>query len=151
MICRALLTLGVLLLPACEAPGAPSPPGDDDTPVDACPELPEPSAPCIPECGNELAVGQPCTQGGGECSGNEWPMAMFCTGDFNDQTDLVYCTRPCVVDEDCGSEAICTGDPEDPEAGMGCLPLSCWGGEEGEDNEDPEGHDPAPAPSPIVP
>lgn len=90
-------------------------------------DLPEPSDPCLAGCGNELFVGQPCSEGGGECTGNGFENAWLCTVDFDD-TGLGFCTLPCVVHEDCGTGAICTGDPENPSAGAGCFPLSCWDG-----------------------
>lgn len=90
-------------------------------------ELPEPSQPCLAGCGNELLVGQPCSEGGGECTGNGFENAWLCTVDFDD-TDLAFCTLPCVHHEDCGSEAFCTGDPDNPAAGAGCFPVSCWDG-----------------------
>lgn len=87
------------------------------------PNVPAPSAPCIPKCGNEFQVGQPCTRGGGECSNN--PNSFLCTGDFNKETNLLYCTKPCVKDEDCGANAKCTGNPDNPAAGRGCIPAAC--------------------------
>ena len=96
---------------------------DDGVPCPA--ELPPPSDPCIPACGNELGVGQPCTRGGYECPaidvGNE---ATFCTVDF-EATDLAFCTRPCFDDLDCGSDAFCTGDPQNPDSDKGCTPSAC--------------------------
>ncbi len=96
---------------------------DDGVPCPA--ELPPPSDPCIPACGNELGVGQPCTRGGFQCpflqQGNE---ASFCTVDFDD-TNLAFCTRPCVDDSDCGADAVCRGDPAKPDADRGCTPASC--------------------------
>ncbi len=91
-----------------------------------CPDdLPEPSDPCLPGCGNALGVGQTCTRGGFQCPiisiGNE---ASFCTVDFND-TNLAFCTKPCVDDGDCGDGAVCTGDPEDPDSDKGCTPSTC--------------------------
>lgn len=97
--------------------------GSEGTSNNCPPNLPKPSNPCLTGCGNELRVGMPCTRGGGECSDN--PKAILCTGDFNQTTDLLYCTKPCVVDEDCGSGAKCTGDPNKPTSGRGCIPAAC--------------------------
>ena len=119
---------GAVLLLAVVACTPPEPEGDDDdaTIEDLCPEAPAPSLPCLEGCGNELRVGYPCTRGGGECSTNTFPEAIFCTIDFEEGTDLAFCTRPCVIDLDCGSDALCTGDPGNPASGRGCFPLSCW-------------------------
>ncbi len=89
--------------------------------------LPAASDPCLAQnpCGNELAVGQVCTRGGAECSGNGIGNAIFCSADFNTETVLHFCTRPCVLDEDCGAGARCTVDPDDPDSESGCLPLAC--------------------------
>ena len=87
--------------------------------------LPPPSKPCLAGCGNELGVGQPCTKGGFECSDLGLGNAIFCTVD-QATTDLAFCTRPCVVDEQCGRNAYCAGDPSDPGAGRGCFPAAPW-------------------------
>jgi len=60
----------------------------------------------------------------------------LCTADAG-ETALQFCTFPCIDDEDCGSDAICAGDPDNPEAGRGCLPTSCWDG----DDDDSAGDD----------
>jgi hypothetical protein len=113
---RALLL--PLLLTAC-APGA----GPVDAGPECSPNLPPPSDPCLADqCGNELGVGQPCTEGGGEC--NDLATAQLCTVDFA-ETDLHFCTRACVVDEDCGEGARCAIDPDSPESGAGCFPTVC--------------------------
>ncbi len=87
-----------------------------------CPDAPEPAEPCIPDCGNEVGVGKPCTTGGGECNGNS--TANLCTADFV-ETTLAYCTKPCVEDADCGSDAVCRGDPAAPDGPKGCAPAAC--------------------------
>lgn len=118
----------VLALPACPTPAG-SDAGDDDAGEggdgDFCrPDLPPPSDPCLPECAlNELGVGQPCTAGGGQCTGLG---AFFCTVDFAD-TDLAFCTLACVADDQCGEGAVCDIDPEDPGLGAGCVPVTCVG------------------------
>lgn len=84
-----------------------------------------PSDPCLAGCGNELFVGMACTREGGECSDHQWPEARLCTADHDDG-GLAFCTRPCVVDEDCGTGAMCVGEPGHPERGQGCFPIACW-------------------------
>lgn len=128
---RALARLGVLglsvVLSGC--PPAAGPDGGEDAgDVDAggedfCREgLPPPSDPCLPTCAlNVLGVGQPCTEGGGECTGLP---AFFCTVDFA-ETNLAFCTLACVADDQCGPGAACDIDPEDPGLGAGCVPLTC--------------------------
>lgn len=104
--------------------------GDDDsaeasTP-EACRDEPaEPSNPCLAGCGNSLFVGMACSEGGGECSDHTWPEARLCTAD-HDSGDLRFCTRPCVVAEDCGEDALCVGEEGHPERGQGCFPKQCW-------------------------
>lgn len=94
--------------------------------------VPEPADVCIPVCGNEQGVGQPCTRGGGECNDFIGNGAGFCTVDFDQTTNLAYCTRPCDVDADCGSDSACVGDPADPGGSTGCIPAACVEGGEGE-------------------
>lgn len=109
-----------------DATAADTPVADTTKTPDAAPDekkCPTPSHPCLPGCGNNLGVGQHCTRGGGECNTNK--RAILCTGDFNKTTELVYCVRPCVKDEDCGDGAVCTRDPKDPKGGAGCIPASC--------------------------
>ena len=90
------------------------------------PNIPEPNDPCLPQCGNELGVGQPCTKGGYECSDfNIVTEAGMCTVDFSNTTALAFCTRPCSNDTDCGTGAICRVDPEDPNGSKGCVPETC--------------------------
>lgn len=116
------------LLVGCPGEGDPVTDDDDSaTPAEeSCPDAAQPSHPCLEGCGNELGVGFPCAPGEGQCSTQPSVVARFCTSDFNDETDLSFCTGPCVVDEDCGTNALCTGDPSNPAAGRGCFPLSCW-------------------------
>jgi hypothetical protein len=105
---------------------------EDDTAPDCAAGLPPPSDPCLPVCGNEQFVGQPCTKDGGECNEHVGRGAGFCTVDFDDTTTLAYCTRPCDEDADCGTDAVCTGDPADPDGPKGCIPAACTGEGEGE-------------------
>ena len=87
---------------------------------------PPPNDPCLPECGNEIGVGQPCTKGGYECADFDLlTEAAMCTVDFSSTTELAFCTRPCSTDADCGTGAICREDPEDPNASKGCVPETC--------------------------
>lgn len=105
--------------------------GEDD-----CAEgLPAPSDPCIPVCGNEQHVGQPCSEGGGECNEYLGSGAGFCTADVDRGTTLFFCTRPCEEDSNCGTNAVCRGDPAEPDGPKGCIPAACdepTGGGEGE-------------------
>lgn len=139
---KVLLTLSVFVwcALACETPPA----DDDDDSYTTClgafwfcgkemvfdaepdcaENLPPPSVPCLPPCGNELGVGQPCTKGGGECSDFLFSEAPLCTIDFDD-TDMAFCTRACASDDQCGSGAYCAIDPDNPTSGAGCMPLSC--------------------------
>jgi hypothetical protein len=121
--------------------------GEDGGISECHPELPPPSHPCLEgQCGNEIGVGQPCTQGSGECSDYATGQAVFCTVDFS-ETDLWFCTRPCVFDADCGSGAVCDGDPDDPQAGKGCVPSHCidwedplWDGGQGQEGQSDAGN-----------
>ena len=126
----------VLILPllgACPAPAQDADPTPEPTP-EGCPDEPGPkSDPCLPDCGNELFVGMPCSEDGGECSDHlQWDPdvlhAFMCTADVDDG-DLDFCTLACVAHEDCGADAILGGDPENPNSGSGCFPPSCWEGE----------------------
>lgn len=125
IICCVVVTALVTFM-GCTDSGSGSDGVDDDDDSVPCPaELPPPSDPCIPLCGNELGVGQPCSKGGFQCpfieTGKE---ASFCTVDFDD-TNLAFCTKPCVDDGDCGTDAVCTGDPDKPDSDKGCTPASC--------------------------
>jgi len=119
--------------PAAQAPCEQSAECDDegrciDDVCEACSfGLPPPNDPCLPVCGNERGVGQPCTAGGGECNDflNIDGGAAICTVDFVADADLHMCTRPCADDTDCGTDAVCQGDPEDPDSDKGCVPASC--------------------------
>jgi hypothetical protein len=112
----------VLSLAACPAASSE---GEGEGEEKPCGDfVPAPADPCIPVCGNEQGVGQPCTAGGGECNDFIGRGAGFCTVDFSD-TNLAYCTRPCSVDEDCGTDSRCVGDPKDPGGDTGCIPASC--------------------------
>jgi hypothetical protein len=115
----------LVLVAAC----APPPPAVVDAGVqETCSEnLPPPSDACIVDpCGNEIGVGQTCTKDGAECS--DWDFfggeAGLCTADVDD-TDLWFCTRPCDEDADCGSDAVCQGDPDVVDSPRGCVPVAC--------------------------
>jgi hypothetical protein len=118
LLCGAACTSGDSAPDAGEVVDA----GDDD----ACsPNLPPPSDPCLAgQCGNAFGVGQPCSAGGNECADMGVGNAIFCTADFDDG-NLQFCTKPCVLDTQCGAGAYCGIDPADPGRGAGCIPLSC--------------------------
>lgn len=84
-------------------------------------------------CDNPLGVGMPCTKGGGECKANEAKAgdgglgAVFCTASAS--PDEAFCTLPCVDDGDCGAGARCSGDPDNPKSGKGCILIACSAGE----------------------
>ena len=134
---RLALTL-LLLLVACPPSGldGDGPEEEEPTPTPCNEGLPPPSAACLPECGNELQVGQPCTEGGSECyTGTFENIAWLCTVDAY-ETDLWFCTMPCQTDEDCGSDAICTGDPDNDTSGRGCFPIGCSDDDDSADDDD---------------
>ena len=86
------------------------------------PDLPPPSDACLTPCAvNALGLGQPCTENGGECAGLN---AFLCTADFG-ETELLFCTKACVADDQCGDAAACDTDEDDPGLGSGCVPLAC--------------------------
>lgn len=98
--------------------------GCGDNHVKPCPEgLPPPSHECLAGCGNELNVGMPCSKLGGECDTADFRMAFICSIDVRD-TELDFCTRPCKKDSECGANAVCHGDPENP-LQAGCVPIAC--------------------------
>ena len=104
--------------------------GEDEPPPPppTCPGAPALSDPCLAEeCGNSIGVGVPCSAGGGECGefsllGGE---AWVCTVDFVSDAALHMCTRPCGNDDDCGSGAVCMGDPGEEGGDKGCVPDAC--------------------------
>ena len=104
-----------------EGEGDPPPP----PPSSSCgADLPTPSDACIAaSCGNEIGVGQPCTQGGHECDRFPFGQAGICTAD-HDETALLFCTKPCLGDGDCGSDAVCAVDPTNP-LSRGCIRTAC--------------------------
>jgi hypothetical protein len=99
--------------------------GEREPPALSCgADLPTPSDACIAaSCGNEIGVGQPCTQGGRECERFPFGQAGICTAD-HDETELLFCTKPCLNDGDCGSDAVCAVDPENP-LSRGCIRTAC--------------------------
>lgn len=122
-MCLRLARVAVVVLSCACAP--PSEREPDAGAAECSPYLPEPSDPCLAgQCGNALGVGQPCTDGGNECSDLGLGNAILCTADFSD-SELWFCTMGCDVDEDCGADAVCTGDPADPLSPKGCTPSSC--------------------------
>lgn len=123
---RALAVV-VLWVAACTPP-APEPDGDDDVELKCPSDTPPPSDVCLEGlCGNELGVGRPCTRGGGQCDvfnlfAGE---AGVCIPDFADNTNVHCCSKPCSVDDDCGSGAVCFPDPITQR--LGCVPRGCEG------------------------
>lgn len=91
-----------------------------DAGLDACAGGTGCEAAC--ELGNEFGIGAFCTVGGGQCANTPSRAAPFCTVD-NDPDAPAFCTRPCAVDEDCGSGARCADDGGT--GPKGCFPLFC--------------------------
>lgn len=83
------------------------------------------NGPC--ERGNELGVGAFCTPGGGECANTPSRAAPFCTVDTA-STDLAFCTRTCLTNEDCGTNARCAS--ANGSGPMGCFPIFCEASED---------------------
>ncbi len=103
--------------------------GDGRSDRVVCPsDVPPPNNACLADqCGNELGVGRPCTKGGGQCDvyslfGGE---AGICIPDFADNTTVHACSRPCSVDDDCGTDAQCFPDPLTGR--LGCVINGCEG------------------------
>ncbi|MBS2033084.1 MAG: hypothetical protein JST54_34750 [Deltaproteobacteria bacterium] len=86
---------------------------------------------CTNPCslGNALGVGKFCTPHGGECDTNPTAGAIICDAAFQ-ATNEWFCTMTCQCDSDCGEGAICTGDGSGG-GPMGCVPLTCSGGQAG--------------------
>ena len=100
--------------------------GDAGGPVCDPTTQPPAESDCITDvCGNEMFVGMTCTEGGGECNDNGFTNAFLCTRDARPEASLNICTKACVEDSDCGEGAVCQGDPDNPTAGMGCVPEAC--------------------------
>lgn len=92
----------------------------------SCPaDLPEPLDPCLEGCGNSLGVGRPCSPGGGECVSEDFNDATLCVVDFVPDAALNQCTKPCVANDQCGEDAFCQGDPDDPNGPKGCVLIAC--------------------------
>lgn len=124
--CAVGLALVTALAGGCPSEGSDAGPAEADAGYHGCPAgFPPPSDPCLEDqCGNELGVGQPCTRGGNECGDLPFPThASLCTADQSD-SNLWYCTKPCLDDDDCGEGAVCAIDPDNP-GPSGCLPSSC--------------------------
>jgi hypothetical protein len=96
-------------------------PGLDAGPVDGGydPSCSQPGTP-----GNSKGVGKFCTPHGTECQGQH---AGFCSVTFDSTATQWFCTTPCSCDSECGENAICTGDPSNPNSLLGCVPLVCAG------------------------
>ena len=122
-LCVAFL----VVVTACGTPPTSKAVDDDDD--DVCPaDTPPPSDSCLEgQCGNDLGVGRPCTRGGGQCDvfsllAGE---AGICIPDFADNTRVHCCSKPCNVDDDCGTGAVCAVDPITNR--LGCVPTGCEG------------------------
>jgi len=123
------LVLVLLVLSTVGCFGVEDGDGDGDDEKDTCPaDLPPPSVPCLAgQCGNELGVGRPCTEGGGQCDvfnlfAGE---AGICIPDFADNTQVHACSKSCSVDDDCGAGALCFPDPRTGQ--LGCVIRGCEG------------------------
>ena len=88
------------------------------------------NTPCVMpgDPGNDRKVGKYSTVNGGECVNLGLGNAYACTVD-HDPTADAFCTKACVQDSQCGTGAVCVGDP-DPDGGMnaglkGCVPTQC--------------------------
>ena len=104
--------------------------GTPDAAVANCARGFDASASCVAPCapGNERFVGEFCTPQGGECDDNLSQVtgaAIFCTVDFEVGANDWFCTKPCEQDSQCGTNAVCTGDPAEDGGRKGCVPLSC--------------------------
>jgi hypothetical protein len=80
-----------------------------------------PGPPCAKagDTGNDKGVGQICTKGGGECSGNEF--ASFCLSDVAAGEFGNFCSISCTDDTACGAGATCLGSGDR----KACVPTSC--------------------------
>ncbi len=100
-------------LGACGSSVPPSDAGNDAlvVPMHSCgrPEVP----------GNEQGVGAFCSPAGRQCSAH--PLAPLCLADLAPAEEQWYCTRTCVMDSQCGTDAMCVGDSR----GHGCVPNRC--------------------------
>lgn len=81
----------------------------------------DPNANCVKPgtANNEMGVGGYCEPGTDQCVSDAG--IRFCTGAFGAPSDHWFCTRPCVMDSECGSGAYCDHDPQ----GNGCVPNIC--------------------------
>jgi hypothetical protein len=134
----AVLVVASLACFACAPSGKPEEGGSCNNDAD-CPDrtycedgtctcdkyLPKPNDPCLSRCGNSIGVGMPCSLGGGECNPNDSFVAKICTIDQQPDAELHMCTGLCVTDADCGEDAVCQGDPDDPAGPTGCVPAAC--------------------------
>jgi hypothetical protein len=120
---RGFVTCGTPI----ETRGAPDAGVTDAGPRDGggnggCAMPPQPGDNCVRPCntGNEYGVGRYCTPGGNECSRTR--AAPICSADFDPSHPAYgWCLRPCANDGNCGSGAVCVGDP----GSSGCVPTSC--------------------------
>ena len=91
---------------------------------------------CGEGAGNEIGVGAPCTQGGGECADE-----LNCDIDLDPQGVGVCIKLMCAEDSECGAGATCcavTGSPFDVCIANECLPPECGGAPADGDETDAE-------------
>ncbi len=129
---RAGLVLVLLALGACSSTSD----GDKGGTPDAAGPNPscetyghDASANCVQPCnpGNELRVGEFCTAGGPQCDDNleaGLNFAFICTSTVQADSDG-FCTRSCMQDSQCGTNAVCRGDPGQDGGQKGCVPIAC--------------------------
>lgn len=125
------LAAAALVVAACsgEAAQQPAEQRPDSLARTRCP-IADACVPCGAQ-GNELHVGEYCTKGGGECDDNGiGKNAVLCAIDFRDDAPP-FCTRACRFNSDCGSGAVCTGDPKDSKVPTACVPVACAAGSAG--------------------
>ena len=70
------------------------------------------------DTGNEVGVGEFCSAGGGQCTGNTG--ASLCLADFVQGEFATFCTLQCQGDAECGRGAICNSSKI-------CVPAKCVG------------------------
>ncbi|HET6345063.1 MAG TPA: hypothetical protein VFH51_09025, partial [Myxococcota bacterium] len=102
---------------ACGRGAAPA--GTTDTDVAPVPVLAAGS--CLTRFPNAAGVGLGCSAKGNQCVGSPAP---FCSADFTTLTEA-FCTRPCAADADCGTDALCLGDPNGATTVRACVPAPC--------------------------
>jgi hypothetical protein len=134
LLTKTFIASWALSFAACSSSSTPADAGATDAGTAVCTAkdggLLDPAHdPCTQPCsqGNELKVGEYCTHSGGECDTNDVAagQAYLCTIDQDTKASLSMCTKACTFNEDCGTHAICTGDPTSPNGPRGCVPTAC--------------------------